>query len=115
MITINFASADKTYDKALKLLSIVKERRAGITITKGNGTDFLYETGWSRGANEAFSGGAILLSEYNRLAKLLWKPSKNKFARGTSWHHNETWKKIDFIEFGLYDEYDMEDLFNEFF
>lgn len=117
MITINFAPACKTYDKTLEILSALKERRAGITLTKGNGTDYLYETGWSCGANEAFSGGAILLSEYNRLAKILGKTSKmkNKFAKGTSWHHNESLRKIDFINFGLCDEYDIDDLVFEFF
>ena len=114
MITINFAPACKTYDKTLEILSALKERRAGITLTKGNGTDYLYETGLSKRGNEALESGEVFLSEYNRLAKLIGKKRKTQFSKGTSWHHGNGLRRIFFADLGLYEDFDMEDLFDSF-
>ncbi len=114
-MTFNFAKkATRDYEKAESLLSALKNRMKSIVITKGNGTDYLYETGLSRRGNEALESGEVLLSEYNKLAKLIGKKRKTQFSRGTSWHHGNGLKRVYFADLGLYEGFDMEDLMDSF-
>lgn len=114
-MTFNFAKkATKDYEKAEAILTTYKKRMRSIVITKGNGTDYLYETGLSKRGNEALESGEVFLSEYNRLAKLIGKKRKTQFSKGTSWHHGNGLRRIFFADLGLYEDFDMEDLFDSF-